>query len=93
MLKTTPAGKLQTSNSCWRKADKVVATIGLSLTIPLTLFCSFFIPSAAGTAITLLTLGGAIMVCGAIGILGWEGWKDSKLVPSPERLEENQNIA
>lgn len=58
-----------------------VATIGLSLTIPLTLFCSFFIPSAAGTAITFLTLAGAIMVCGAIGILGWEGWKDSKLLP------------
>lgn len=67
-----------------------VATIGLSLTIPLTLFCSFFIPSAAGTAITLLTLGGAIMVCGAIGILGWEGWKDSKLMPSQELSDGDQ---
>lgn len=71
------------------RADGTVATIGLSLTIPLTLFCSFFIPSAAGTAITFLTFAGAIMVCGAIGILGWEGWKDSKLLPpAPSREDE-----
>jgi solute carrier family 35 protein F5 len=76
MLKTTPA----------------VATIGLSLTIPLTLFCSFFIPGAAGTAITFLTLGGAMMVCGAIGILGWEGWKDSKLVPHIP-VDEEEEVA
>jgi solute carrier family 35 protein F5 len=87
MLKTTPAGMYIfwgyiTSTSF---ADYRVATIGLSLTIPLTLFCSFFIPG--GAAITFLTLGGAVMVCGAIGILGWEGWKDSKLIPSPEEEE------
>lgn len=69
-----------------------VATIGLSLTIPLTLFCTLFVPSAAGTAITFLTLAGAIMVCGAIGILGWEGWKDSKLLPqAPARADEETN--
>jgi hypothetical protein len=85
MLKTTPAG-MYMFLACPRSADRVVATIGLSLTIPLTLFCSFFIPGSI--AITYLTLGGAIMVCGAIGILGWEGWKDSKLIPSPTDEEE-----
>jgi hypothetical protein len=81
MLKTTPAGELRFYLAFKVYTDCTVATIGLSLTIPLTLFCSFFIPGSI--AITYLTLGGAIMVCGAIGILGWEGWKDSKLIPSP----------
>lgn len=28
------------------------------------------------------------MVCAAIGILGWEGWKDSKLPPRVDVDEE-----
>ncbi|KAI9632695.1 uncharacterized protein MKK02DRAFT_41004 [Dioszegia hungarica] len=61
MLKTTP----------------MLATVGLSLTIPLALVGSLFIPSSSPDAITPLSLGGAVLVVSAFGMLGLQGWRES----------------
>ncbi|KAK8861635.1 hypothetical protein IAR55_002458 [Kwoniella newhampshirensis] len=61
MLKTTP----------------MLVTIGLSLTIPLALIGSLFVPSSS-EAITLLSLLGATLVFVGFAMLGWQGYEESK---------------
>ncbi|WWC87955.1 uncharacterized protein L201_002855 [Kwoniella dendrophila CBS 6074] len=61
MLKTTP----------------MLVTIGLSLTIPLALIGSLFIPSSSSGAITLLSLLGAGLVFIGFGMLGWQGYEEN----------------
>ncbi|WWD16448.1 hypothetical protein CI109_100874 [Kwoniella shandongensis] len=61
MLKTTP----------------MLVTIGLSLTIPLALVGSLFIPSSS-EAITLLSILGATLVFVGFAMLGWQGYEESK---------------
>ena len=82
MLKTTPMRKLRSSSedgvqSRQQSADRSVATVGLSLTIPLALVGSLFIPSSSPEAITPLSLGGAVLVVAAFGMLGIQGWRES----------------
>ncbi|WVQ78806.1 hypothetical protein IAT38_000897 [Cryptococcus sp. DSM 104549] len=63
MLKTTPT----------------LVTVGLSLTIPLALIGSLFVPTTAGTeSITLWSLGGAALVCVGFGMLGWQEYEKSR---------------
>ncbi|WVQ93489.1 hypothetical protein IAU59_000563 [Kwoniella sp. CBS 9459] len=65
MLKTTP----------------MLVTIGLSLTIPLALLGSLFVPSASSAdAITLLSLLGAGLVFAGFAMLGWQGYEENKHV-------------
>ncbi|OCF75035.1 solute carrier family 35, member F5 [Kwoniella mangroviensis CBS 8886] len=64
MLKTTP----------------MLVTIGLSLTIPLALIGSTFIPSSSLGAITLMSLLGAGLVFVGFGMLGWQGYEETRTV-------------
>ncbi|WWC68568.1 uncharacterized protein I206_102497 [Kwoniella pini CBS 10737] len=61
MLKTTP----------------MLVTIGLSLTIPLALIGSLFIPSSSSGAITITSLFGAGLVFVGFGMLGWQGYEEN----------------
>lgn len=54
-----------------------MATVGLSLTIPLALAGSLFIPSSGPDAITPLSLAGAVLVVSAFGMLGFQGWREN----------------
>jgi hypothetical protein len=49
----------------------------LSLTIPLALAGSFFIPSSTPEAITPLSSAGAVLVVLAFGMLGIQGWREN----------------
>ncbi|WRT65760.1 uncharacterized protein IL334_002709 [Kwoniella shivajii] len=62
MLKTTP----------------MLVTIGLSLTIPLALIGSLFIPSSSSGAITYLSLSGAALVFVGFAMLGWQGYEENR---------------
>ncbi|WVR03766.1 hypothetical protein IAU60_000761 [Kwoniella sp. DSM 27419] len=62
MLKTTP----------------MLVTIGLSLTIPLALIGSVLIPSSSSSAITLMSMIGAALVFAGFGMLGWQGYEESR---------------
>lgn len=53
-------------------------TIGLSLTIPLTLFLTLFIPSASQESITFVSLIGAACVLVGFGLMGMQGYEESK---------------
>ncbi|WVQ64959.1 uncharacterized protein L199_003129 [Kwoniella botswanensis] len=64
MLKTTP----------------MLVTIGLSLTIPLALIGSTSIPSSSSGAITLMSLVGAGLVFVGFGMLGWQGYEETRVV-------------
>ncbi|WVF65855.1 hypothetical protein IAT40_000592 [Kwoniella sp. CBS 6097] len=65
MLKTTP----------------MLVTIGLSLTIPLALLGSLFVPSSSSAgAITYLSLLGAVLVFAGFAMLGWQGYEENKNV-------------
>ncbi|WVW80219.1 hypothetical protein I302_102197 [Kwoniella bestiolae CBS 10118] len=61
MLKTTP----------------MLVTIGLSLTIPLALLGSLFIPSSSSGAITAMSLVGAGLVVLGFAMLGWQGYEEN----------------
>ncbi|WWC60377.1 uncharacterized protein I303_102949 [Kwoniella dejecticola CBS 10117] len=61
MLKTTP----------------MLVTIGLSLTIPLALVGSIFIPSSSSGAITVTSLLGAGLVFVGFGMLGLQGYEEN----------------
>lgn len=54
-----------------------VVTIGLSLTIPLALVGSLFIPNANADSITIGSLLGGALVVTSFVLLGWQGWEDS----------------
>jgi len=55
-----------------------VVTVGLSLTIPIALVASLFIPSAAASSITITSVLGAALVCAGFGIMGLQGLKESQ---------------
>jgi solute carrier family 35 protein F5 len=55
-----------------------VVTIGLSLTIPLALLGSVILPSSSPDAITTLSMTGAALVFVGFGMLGWQGWEESR---------------
>ncbi|GFZ42497.1 hypothetical protein JCM24511_00212 [Saitozyma sp. JCM 24511] len=84
MLKTTP----------------MLVTIGLSLTIPLALIGSLFIPSSSADAITVLSLSGAALVVAGFVMLGWQGWEESQAQggavtgrdPSEVEAEQDGNV-
>jgi predicted DNA repair protein MutK len=65
-----------------------VVTIGLSLTIPLALVASLFIPSSSADAITPLSLIGAVLVFLAFAILGMQGLAESQGEVEPDLIEE-----
>ncbi|OCF38365.1 hypothetical protein I317_07861 [Kwoniella heveanensis CBS 569] len=73
MLKTTP----------------MLVTIGLSLTIPLALLGSLFVPSSSSAdAITFLSLLGAGLVFAGFAMLGWQGYEENKGVERTVIVEE-----
>lgn len=55
-----------------------MVTVGLSLTIPIALLASLFIPSASASAITFTSLAGAALVCVGFAIMGQQGYKESQ---------------
>lgn len=85
----------------WEKLTwYTVVTIGLSLTIPLALIGSLFIPSSSADAITLLSLSGAALVVAGFVMLGWQGWEESQAQggavagrdPSEVEAEQDGNV-
>ncbi|ORY24073.1 hypothetical protein BCR39DRAFT_548007 [Naematelia encephala] len=59
------------------KTGPAFVTVGISLTIPLTLTISYFFPDLGPNAITALSLIGAVLVCLSFGAMGWSEWKES----------------
>lgn len=55
-----------------------MVTVGLSLTIPIALLASIFVPSASASAITFTSLSGATLVCAGFAIMGQQGYKESQ---------------
>lgn len=60
-----------------------VVTLGLSLTIPLAIIGSLFVPSSASGAITWVSLLGAALVLAGFVVLGWQGLENALQSPPP----------
>lgn len=78
MLKTTP----------------MLVTIGLSLTIPLALIVSLVVPGGVENTITWMSLAGAGLVVVGFGMLGYQGWEESRLPPfEPVNPDEEGDVS
>lgn len=60
-----------------------MVTLGLSLTIPLAILGSLFVPSSASGAITWVSLTGAALVLAGFVVLGWQGLESALHAPPP----------
>lgn len=60
-----------------------MVTLGLSLTIPLAIIGSLFVPSSASGAITWVSLLGAALVLAGFVVLGWQGLENALHAPPP----------
>ncbi|ORX35223.1 hypothetical protein BD324DRAFT_631872 [Kockovaella imperatae] len=65
------------------KTSPMLVTLGLSMTIPLTLAISIVDPALSVGTVTFLSLIGASMVLGAFVLLSWEGTKEDEQASPP----------